>query len=727
MGILRPFLKLVTFLFTICLLSNNLAGCAENDQETEAAQSGDVASLKLINLNEGFYEISLESLTRAGIGISKDTLGEYMLSQRGSPIDYWVDEIGDDLRIRFFSPRSNSRYTLETITVLHRREENDQLKMSLFEPAQNLSLLDSENRSFSNCYQETMYEENLYYQPKAYPGEPWLWVTITAPGEVKVPLDIDLQSSKSSRIRMNLWALTEASVSPDHKVIVFVNDSKIGDIEWDGKGYHEIDFLMEPGILKNGKNFLTIQSPGLNGVLADKVFLNWIKLDQPFSLETIRKQTKIACQDNLSIPLIGISKYDIYTQMANGKIDRIHTLGSDNAVIELFAGQEYWFIDNQDYRSPEKITAAQKFDSYLDPIQPAEYLVIGDPELIDAARLLIEWRQSQGLTVTAIPIDMLYDIFNGGYPEPEAIRSFLSWTSNHWASIPRYVLLLGDASYDPKGYQSDRSYNRLPSFFIETVYGGETSSDYGYLTISADQWSGQRQGKEDYPQIALGRLPARNVEQVQIISEKIIAYEKLLLKGSDEDKVLVVADNTETSFRLEGEKFLQGLPHSSRHQVLVTPMNDDAPAVRKVLETWQAGYQWIIYFGHGSITEWGSEQYLSTEFVEQLPDQVTPPIVLQFTCLSGLFTHPEVESLSESLLWKRGGGAIALLAPTSLTLPGDQKYLSQKIVEQMSSSSNRRLGDLLLDAWQETFELPIEINDVLRTFVLLGDPGLLLP
>jgi hypothetical protein len=45
----------------------------------------------------------------------------------------------------------------------------------------------------------------------------------------------------------------------------------------------------------------------------------------------------------------------------------------------------------------------------------------------------------------------------------------------------------------------------------------------------------------------------------------------------------------------------------------------------------------------------------------------------------------------------------------------------------MGSTENKRLGDLLLNAWRAAAEKPVEINDVIRTFALLGDPGLLLP
>jgi hypothetical protein len=96
------------------------------------------------------------------------------------------------------------------------------------------------------------------------------------------------------------------------------------------------------------------------------------------------------------------------------------------------------------------------------------------------------------------------------------------------------------------------------------------------------------------------------------------------------------------------------------------------------------------------------------------------------TCLAGLFSHPKVESLSEALLWKPQAGAVATLAPTSLTLPFDQTFLSRPLAEAMLSDPQATLGQVLLVARRK---VPIENRgalDVMQTFLLLGDPALLL-
>jgi hypothetical protein len=221
----------------------------------------------------------------------------------------------------------------------------------------------------------------------------------------------------------------------------------------------------------------------------------------------------------------------------------------------------------------------------------------------------------------------------------------------------------------------------------------------------------------------VGRLPASTEDQIKILTAKIIEYENQIKKLPDRNpQVLVVADRSEDSFKMEGENFSHTLPETKTFDLFVPGAEDS-----QLINFWKKDPQWIVYFGHGSIQDWGSDQYMSPEAVSQLPVQLSPPIVLQFTCLTGLFSHPEVESISEELLWHPKGGAIALLAPTSLTLPGDQSLLSQELGVQVGSTENIRLGDLLLNAWRGAAEKPVEINDVIRTFALLGDPGLLLP
>jgi hypothetical protein len=721
--IYRIFYTLIAF----CFLAGFSYGCAGNGRQILKSEPTDLIFLKVYTLEDGFYEVSLDEMKKAGLEIRKSDLGDYAILQRGSPVNYWIVDRDKETTIRFYAAPSDSRYSKETITIITRKENinPDIDKTTDIVPALEFDI--PLKSSKPGCYQEYKFEQNETYQPKALPGEPWLWLPITSPGEIDIPFDIELNTIGDARIQLKIWALTEAGITPDHRIVIIVNGEDIGAHEWDGKGWEVIDAWTPSGILKKGKNSITLKSPGMDGVFADKVVLDWIKIDLPVIPGMLLDQGKIRCYENMVLPKESLSTLDVYTHLPGEETKQIHASGELSADVGLQIGQEYWIVHDKSYRKPEKITIASTPDFRDNIIQPAEYLVIGESELLDAAKLLVEWRKSQGLSVTVLPVNYLYDYFNDGYPEPAAIRTFINWASTHWPLLPQYILLLGDATYDPKGYQSDGTTNRLPAFLIETQFGGETASDFGYSMVSADSWPDGANKNENTPQIAIGRFPAQSQEQVRIIGNKIIAYEKEIERQENrESSVLIVADNQETSFRLEGKNFLQELPQSAR-KILFSPEPGSTQSTMDVLDLWREGYQWIIYFGHGSIHQWGIEQYLHTDQVVNIPRQSRPPIILQFTCLSGLFTHPEVDSLSETLLWKPDGGAIALLAPTSLTLPGDQSFLSQEIAKQLNLPENHRLGDLLLKTWQETSALPLDINDVLRTFVLLGDPGMILP
>jgi hypothetical protein len=93
------------------------------------------------------------------------------------------------------------------------------------------------------------------------------------------------------------------------------------------------------------------------------------------------------------------------------------------------------------------------------------------------------------------------------------------------------VLLLGDATYDGKEYLGTGVLNRVPAL---TVKSSDlwTASDPGYGAVN---------GEDLLPDVAVGRLPAANVEQAAAMVEKVLAYE-----GAGMDlagPAVLVADN----------------------------------------------------------------------------------------------------------------------------------------------------------------------------------------
>jgi hypothetical protein len=121
---------------------------------------------------------------------------------------------------------------------------------------------------------------------------------------------------------------------------------------------------------------------------------------------------------------------------------------------------------------------------------------------------------------------------------------------------------------------------------------------------------------------------------------------------------------------------------------------------------------------------WGKDRLFSTQDVSSLQNNDRTTVMINMTCLTGLFTHPKETSLAEAMLWQPQAGAVAVLAPTSLTLPTDQSFLSRSLIEALLEQPGLTLGEALLFARQQISSENISSLDVMETFLLFGDPAL---
>ncbi|MCJ7695344.1 MAG: C25 family cysteine peptidase, partial [Anaerolineaceae bacterium] len=132
------------------------------------------------------------------------------------------------------------------------------------------------------------------------------------------------------------------------------------------------------------------------------------------------------------------------------------------------------------------------------------YLII-TPDAFEAALSpLISLKQSQGFTVTTAKLSQI------GSTNIQ-IKSYIQNAYDKWQIPPSYLLLVGD---------TDNGSLSVPAWVGE-VSGMVT--DLYYSTTAGD---------DHLPDILLGRLPARNVEQLNIMINNIIAYEAL--SGNEE-------------------------------------------------------------------------------------------------------------------------------------------------------------------------------------------------
>ena len=327
-----------------------------------------------------------------------------------------------------------------------------------------------------------------------------------------------------------------------------------------------------------------------------------------------------------------------------------------------------------------------------------------------------------------MPLQTIYDQFNFGNPEPIAIQRFIAYAFQHWNKPPKFLLLVGDASYDSIGYQAPVEKNRLPSFLIQTISGGQTASDLPFGILNIQDKSQIYSQKSLAPALAIGRIPAKNASQVSILVKKILAYENLndAKKLPNSKSIVAVADGQGESFRSDAQKFLNQFNQTYSKQ-LYAPLPGTIGAEQEITGLFANEHLILAYFGHGSIQMWGKDALFTVDGIKGLTKKSVIPYVLNFTCLTGLFNHPQVESIAEALLWKEDGGAIVVVAPTSLTLPVDQSQLSVALAQNLDNKNFQTIGEAFWDSQMSmTMKIPSE-RDVILTYLLFGDPALRLP
>lgn len=718
---------------------------------------------KLIVTTPGIYSFSTADLDGASLGWGSVDPARLRLSNRGMPVPLWIEEDGEGFRLLFYGAAADSAYApVNSYWLTRAITSSTTVPQATIPPptipppaipppnipspnipppnipptVPSAGSADPLDRATAIVRAET----DLLYEPERADGDHWLWAALPAPQQATFPVTLAGVAPGPGRLRAALWGSTDAPLSPDHHVRVAVNGHPVADATWDGKGAHLVEADITSGILRDGENEVELDVPGLDGVLVDVPVLDWIEIEHPRFLGATDDRLAIESPGG-RLRLAGFSGAPVVVDVTDpARPERVAPAapaapvapvatgegdGAGDAVtIDAARGRRLIAAGPSGLRSPERILRAAMDPDLRAPDQGADWVAIGPADLLAPLGPLADWRRRQGLQTALVPIEAIYDQFNHGLAEPEAIRAFLGHARAAWQPAPQFVLLVGDATYDPLGHVTPANRNRLPTVLVESVFGGETASDNALVDLDDD-------GR---PDIAVGRVPAQDPEAVQTFVEKVLAYEAALVGSEDwgvagsskpawRRSALAVADGQEASFRADAQTFLDQLaPEFTGTLVAATPGDPGAgDAVRAGID---AGAGVVAYFGHGSVDQWGKDRIFTTEDVAALANGDRLPIIITMTCLTGLFTHPELNSMAEALLWHPEGGAVAVLAPTSLTLASDQSRLRNALAEALTDPQHDTLGAAVLAAWRA---VPLDspgTRDVVATFLLFGDPAL---
>jgi len=367
----------------------------------------------------------------------------------------------------------------------------------------------------------------------------------------------------------------------------------------------------------------------------------------------------------------------------------------------------FYAVENSAFRIPYSIEANTP-SNLRSTAHNADLVIVYYKDYAAQAEAWATYRRGQGTLVETVDVDDVYDEFSYGLKNWQALNGFLKYAKTSWQTPPRYALLLGGATENPKDYDpvdGPGFHYDMPTKLVDTLYT-QAPSDEAVGDFNND-------GLSD---IAIGRIAGHEVADVNAALVKTIQFENGL--------------NTLS----RGAMFAYDLPDGYDFQAMSGRLSSQLPAGTSttmigrgdvnantnVLAAINSGKYLANYAGHGTIGIWATSTFFGNPYVSGLQNTGQPTVFTMLTCLNGYFLNMYGYSLAENLLETPNIGAVAVWASTGKTTPDVQEIMATRFLQKTGSGEIVRLGDLVLDAKST---LP-DAHDVRLSWVLLGDPML---
>ena len=385
--------------------------------------------------------------------------------------------------------------------------------------------------------------------------------------------------------------------------------------------------------------------------------------------------------------------------------------------------------------------------------QPNMLIITPDDQLDPSNDLAAFHSQNDNLTVKVITLSQIYNEFGSGRRDISAIRDFIGMVYNKApdsAQLPRYVLLMGKGSFDPKDRIADNN-NQMPTYqspSSQNILSSYTTDDF-FGCLDPGEGGDMGSGGQALD-VAVGRLPSASASEAQGMVNKIKLYKSSATLASWRNIVTFVSDepwddrsSTGGTGGNEFESDADGLAESIRlgdpaynvskiycdaYQLLSTPGGGRYPDVNTaILNQINTGTLLISYTGHGGSNNWANARIFNVSDIQNLQNHEKMPTFVTATCEFSRFDNPAAKSAGEFLMTNAQGGASAMVTTVRPVDEGANTTLQQAFFAYVFLHYEGRMptiGEVMLQTKNNPGVLGTGTN--MRAFVLLGDPAMTL-
>ncbi len=596
------------------------------------------------------------------------------------------------------------------------------------------------------------YEENrklMRFSGQQAPPETWFWELAMAPDKEAKAVTVEaarVDWSQPARLRVRLFGYSTVPESPDHTVALTWNGRALGNAVWDGQTEHVFEAQLAAGQVLEGANVLTLRTRGETTKGLDVVLLDWVELTYGETLRLAPRDQIALASDGARTLSVQVPAQGGRTRVFDAKAGLVFAPAAPGSPLRVgLAGEpggqsgRFWAVAPGGWLRPGLEWARPRDLRRRDG---ADLIIATHRDFAGPAERLAARRRSEGLQVRVVEMADVYDSFSGGLLDPRALRDFVRQAWRTWKPRPRYLLLLGDASWDYRNRQVDDrdfpdhtfmpdawnvtvpkipseqmgAFNdrlRVPTFQWQSPWGHAASDLYFALT----------EGDDKGPELAVGRLPAGTLEEAEVMVDKVLAHGG----GGPRRSALFLTDEYE-HHKAQCDRMAQGLEARGFEITKIYPRHeekDNEGNSAAIKQAFDAGQALVVFAGHGGRYIWRTgppdpvknHDLFTLQHLDELKPTDTLPVVLSLTCYSAPFDHPTADSIGEKMLRLRDKGAVAVVASSWRNVP--PFILGDRLLEALGQPQTPRLGDAFLAG-----QRAVGANESLHTYNLLGDPSM---
>jgi len=424
------------------------------------------------------------------------------------------------------------------------------------------------------------------------------------------------------------------------------------------------------------------------------------------------------------------------TQTAGGnlRLDYIDLQHAEPAPITIGEPTYVYRITNQDHH-------ADAATDMVIIIPTSQHL------LAQAERLKAHHEQHDGLRVTIVPADELYNEFSSGTPDATAYRRYLKMLYDRATTPndkPRYLLLFGDGAWDNRMLTSEWSGYNTDDYLL--CYESENSFSQVNCYVSDDFFcllddeeviqttNGNSTTYAGKPDVAVGRLPARTPDEAKTLVDKIISYAQNEYAGPWQNEICMMGDDGNDNSHMKTADKVATMIESTYPNYNVDKIYWDAyqrtssstgysypDVTRLIKQQLQNGALMMNYCGHGAAYAMSHELVMKlTDFESQQSNYL--PLWMTASCDIMPFDGQE-ENIGETVMLNSKGGCIAFFGTTRTVYATYNEVMNLAFTKHVLTPS-MAIGEAVRLAKCELVEKSSDLTCNKLQYTLLGDPAL---